>query len=516
MTMRERFGAVLPLALLVVGLSGPADAQRLQHAGEAAPLVLAQRGFDLQPGFGGGWRRPSYVPPRDGGPGRPRRPPVWGGVPIDPPLYTRPPLYVVEDEPPPRRVRPQQLRQRAVAPQRPQRAAAVVRPAASDFVADEVLFAVRPNVSPAQADALARRLRLSVLERADIRLTGNRIIRARVARGQSVPASVRALNAEPRVARAQPNFIFSLQQADKAGASPPPAVVEPPTAAPPAGAPDLVAAQYAPAKLKLATAHAIARGRSVVVAVVDSGVDAGHPELDGSLVAPSGAKPHAHGTGMAGAIAAHARLLGVAPAAVILDLPAFGARNELGARGATLDIVRALDTAADNNARVVNLSFAGPQDALLEAALRALHRRGALLVAAAGNAGPQAKPLYPAAYPFVLAVTATDSADQVYAMANAGAHIAAAAPGVDVLLPAPGGSYQQLSGSSVAAAHVSGLAALLLELRPSLTPDDVRATLIRTARDLGAPGRDPTFGAGLVDAAAALAVLRETAQLPRP
>ena len=104
----------------------------------------------------------------------------------------------------------------------------------------------------------------------------------------------------------------------------------------------------------------------------------------------------------------------------------------------------------------------------------------------------------------MIAVTATDAEDALFAGANRGNHIAVAAPGVDVLVPAPEGTYQFTTGTSVAAAEVSGVAALLIERNPSLTPEAVRRILMRTAKDLGPRGRDPNFGAGLVDALAAL------------
>jgi subtilisin family serine protease len=104
----------------------------------------------------------------------------------------------------------------------------------------------------------------------------------------------------------------------------------------------------------------------------------------------------------------------------------------------------------------------------------------------------------------VIAVTATDIDDTLFSGANRGNYITVAAPGVDVLVPAPDGAYQFTTGTSVAAAEVSGVVALLLERNPSLTPAEVRRILIGTAKDLGPKGRDPGFGAGLVDALRAL------------
>ena len=117
------------------------------------------------------------------------------------------------------------------------------------------------------------------------------------------------------------------------------------------------------------------------------------------------------------------------------------------------------------------------------------------------------------AIPEVIAVTATDADDGLFAQANRGAYVAVAAPGVEMLVAAPGAGYDMTTGTSVAAAHVSGLAALLLERRPQLTPDAVAMALARSARDLGAAGRDDDYGAGLVNALEALnAVAPQTAE----
>jgi subtilisin family serine protease len=139
-----------------------------------------------------------------------------------------------------------------------------------------------------------------------------------------------------------------------------------------------------------------------------------------------------------------------------------------------------------------------------------------VLIAAAGNAGPNSPPLYPAADPNVIAVTATDSNDALFTGANRGKHIAVAAPGVDILAPAPDGTYQFTTGTSVAAAEVSGVAALLIERNPLLTPDEVKKILMATARDLGPKGHDPGFGAGLVNALEAVMSARPERSPPPP
>jgi subtilisin family serine protease len=209
---------------------------------------------------------------------------------------------------------------------------------------------------------------------------------------------------------------------------------------------------------------------------------------------------------VAGTIAAHALLTGVAPAARILAIRAFAPPTGKGDQdGSTsLAVLKSIDWAVSNGARVINMSFTGPRDPELALALAAAAKKGIVLVAAAGNAGPKSAPLYPAAYPNVIAVTATDPDDKLFVRSSRGHHIAVAAPGVDILAPAPSDTYQIMTGTSVAAAQVSGIVALLLEAKPGLTPQAVRKALLSTARDLGPKGRDDQFGAGLADAYSAV------------
>ena len=157
------------------------------------------------------------------------------------------------------------------------------------------------------------------------------------------------------------------------------------------------------------------------------------------------------------------------------------------------------------------MSFAGPKDALIERGIAAVGRQGHRDGRSRGNAGPKSPPLYPAANANVIAVSATDAQDKLFAASNRGSYIAVAAPGVDIFLPAPDEKYQMTSGTSFSAAYVCGLAALMLERNPALKPDEVRAILMKTARDLGAPGRDDLFGAGEADAYAAVSAARQRA-----
>ena len=111
----------------------------------------------------------------------------------------------------------------------------------------------------------------------------------------------------------------------------------------------------------------------------------------------------------------------------------------------------------------------------------------------------------------MIAVSATDANDQMFKASNIGSHVAVAAPGVDILLPAPDNDYQVTSGTSFSAAYVSGIVALLLQRAPELTPDGVRKILQQTAKDLGPLGNDPEYGAGLVDAYQAILAVQPNA-----
>jgi subtilisin family serine protease len=148
------------------------------------------------------------------------------------------------------------------------------------------------------------------------------------------------------------------------------------------------------------------------------------------------------------------------------------------------------------------MSFAGPADTMFRDMLAKAHARGIVLIAAVGNAGPRSPPLYPAADADVIGVTATDADDKLLAQANRGPQVAVSAPGVQVLVPAPDDKYALTTGTSVAAAHASGVAALLLARNPKLTPDEVRRDLIRSARAV--PGSKRDVGAGVIDALGAV------------
>src|SRR5262249_17850551 len=362
------------------------------------------------------------------------------------------------------------------------------------FVSNEMIVHVGAEVSPAALDAAARRLGLTPIGSQNLALSGGRLVHFRIANGQ-VADAVRMLEAE-KIGIAQPNYVFRLQQDVHAAA--PPSNGDP--------------AQYVIDKLHLHDAHGIASGANVTVAVIDSLVDAAHPDLAGSIAGRFDAvaatdKPDEHGTGMTGAIAAHRRLLGVAPGAQILAIHAFSPDAQHPQQATTQNIVAGMDWAIATGARLINMSFAGPYDPLLQLALKKARDKGVVLIAAAGNMGPQSPPLYPAADENVIAVTAVDANDKLMPQANQGPHVALAAPGVNVIEAAPHATYNFTTGTSVATAHVSGVAALILERTPGIDPATLEAARCSTAKELRAPGRDSMFGYGLVDPYRALNAL---------
>jgi subtilisin family serine protease len=359
-------------------------------------------------------------------------------------------------------------------------------PGETRFVGNEVLLHLPAGTSTSAFLSITRRNRLTQLDQREFSMTGRRLARVRINDGRAVASVIQSLQTEAGIAGAQPNYLYALEQ----------------DADPPAGPP-----QYPYRKLHLSRAHALAKGERVRVAVIDTMIDAAHPDLAGAVVGTfdatgAAAKPHLHGTGVAGVIAAHGTLTGAAPSVQILAVTSFSQKQSW--RGTSFDVLTGMDWSGTAKADIVNMSFSGAADPETHIMVKALRQKGIVLIAAAGNNGPKADPAYPAAYPEVIAVTATDSDDNLFEKANRGSYIAVAAPGVDVLVPSPGGSYQMRTGTSFAAPQVSGIAALLLERNRKLDPVAIRNILTTTARDLGPPGLDDQFGAGLVDAVTAL------------
>jgi subtilisin family serine protease len=237
------------------------------------------------------------------------------------------------------------------------------------------------------------------------------------------------------------------------------------------------------------------------VGLVDGGIDTAHPVFARRPPQVSGcggrSQPSAHGTAVASLFVGWSeRFAGAAPGAELLAVDVYcGAENP---GGRARDIVTGLADLAGKNVRVINVSIVGPDNAVLGAVVRSLVARSIAIVAAAGNDGPNAAPLYPAAYPGVIAVSAVDARQRVLPEAGSGGHISFAAPGADMLAATPGGGFANVRGTSYAAPLVSGLLARALVGHDDASAASIVQQLAATARDRGSKGRDRRYGYGLV------------------
>jgi hypothetical protein len=343
------------------------------------------------------------------------------------------------------------------------------------FVPDEVLVTVDGDVAAVQD--IATSFGLDIRSQRVSNLLGVTVVRYGIRDGRPVATVLAQLAGDQRTRQRVANHIYDLQQAG--------AIVN-----------------YAFKRISL-DADA-ASGADVNIAVIDTAVDAKHPALAGVIAEEYDAMPDVaqvdrnHGTSVSGLIAGVGPFRGMAPGSAIYHARAFEGGKS------TMDVILdALDWAAGKQVRIVNMSFVGPDNDLLRSACDSARARGLILIAAAGNNGPKAPYGYPAAYPGVIAVTATDADDRLMPQANRGPYVYISAPGVDMLAPIDGGT-DAVTGTSFAAAVISGAVANLLHDNPDRSADWVAKALAETSSDLGRRGRDEEFGYGLVNTKAAL------------
>jgi thermitase len=252
----------------------------------------------------------------------------------------------------------------------------------------------------------------------------------------------------------------------------------------------------------------------VKIGIVDTGIDQTHPELSGKTVdcgaafggiVTSGAcaDDNMHGTHVAGTIAAKANnATGVAGVAFNSNLSICKALYTAAGTGLTSDVAACIAWVHARGAKVISMSLGGGASTTLQNAVAAAWENGgangSVLVAAAGNDGDSTVN-YPAGYAQVVSVAATDHNDARASFSNTNADVEVAAPGVNVLSTIPGGQYAELSGTSMATPHVSGVTGVIWQLVPGSTASSIRSRLDAAVNDLGSAGRDGTFGFGRVN-----------------
>lgn len=267
-------------------------------------------------------------------------------------------------------------------------------------------------------------------------------------------------------------------------------------------------------------------GRGVTVAVLDTGVDGAHADLSGVVVqgtdfVSSGgngwADGHGHGTHVAGIVAAvgnNARgVAGLAQGVTVLPVRVL---NSSGS-GSDTQVARGIVWAADQGADVISMSLGGPGSSTLSSAVSYAVGRGVMVVAAAGNSRSSGSPTsYPAAYPGVLGVAASTSADVTASFSNIGPYVDVTAPGQSILSTVPAGRYASMSGTSMATPYAAAAAALVHAAAPTLPAAKVFAALEDTAKDIEAAGVDTRSGHGRIRPVAAITQVRGTAPTPTP
>jgi subtilisin family serine protease len=261
--------------------------------------------------------------------------------------------------------------------------------------------------------------------------------------------------------------------------------------------------------------HKITKGRGVTICMVDTPVDIFHPTLSNALIETldlvkyqsNNSDSMLHGTSVAGVLVSQNAFIGVAPKAKLYAIGAFSGskKNPSQLEGSSSDVAKAIDSCIQHNVDVINLSFTGGRDSLVEKLVNKAIKKGIVVIAASGNGGHRGSTIYPAQISGVLATTAVDANNQLFKSADKGTFIDYAAPGVNILTIAPEGKYKIVTGTSFSAAHLTGITALLL----SEGHTNINQMFSKTAMDLGKPGRDQEFGDGLVSARNTLIYLKK-------
>jgi subtilisin family serine protease len=275
------------------------------------------------------------------------------------------------------------------------------------------------------------------------------------------------------------------------------------------------------ATMEAPTAWDSSLGDGIVVAVLDTGVDASHPDLEGQLVPgwnlydnnPDTADVHGHGTQVAGVIAARSNN-GIGVTSIAWNARVMPVRiSGLDGWASTSTIASGLIWAADHGARVANISYAISGSNVIKSAAHYMRGRGGVVCAAVGNSGNE---LSTAPAADIIIVSATNSSDTLASWSSYGSVVDVAAPGAGIWTTRNGGSYGAVSGTSFSSPATAATVALIMSRNPALAPEEVEDILMSSSVDLGAPGQDDFFGYGRVDAAAAVAAAGDAGGQPVP
>ena len=345
------------------------------------------------------------------------------------------------------------------------------------FTKNTVNFLFEGDLASARTFADAQGLRDIEIEELDT--IGATLVSARVAKKQKPDSQVALLATMAGVIEVEREGLFQ-QMGSVSGATIPLANASAPVIA--------------------GTMMAAGSGGNVSVAMIDSLVDIDHENLKNGWIRQlnftGSTKDSIHGTAIASLIAGRGQVSGKAAGQKLYSFAAFSAAkgNKPGV-ARTRSLAKALNAAARVNPHVLNMSFGGPNDAILTRILKRMYARGTCMVAATGNGGKKARPPFPARLSEVIGITAVDKKMRAYKYATPGFHVGAAASGVKRLTAVPGG-YRIASGTSFASADVAGQLS-----RSSICTGrrgkGLKSRISRSARDLGAPGRDDVYGYGL-------------------
>jgi subtilisin family serine protease len=328
---------------------------------------------------------------------------------------------------------------------------------------------------------------------------------------------IQFLAEQPEVESAEPNYIYTKQTKNTTNVNP--AAIAPQTTATPNDE-FFQPYQWNLSQIKAERGWEITGGtEDVIIAVLDTGIDTAHQDLADKLIDGYNAfdetsnvtDEHGHGTHVAGITGALTNnMTGIAGVSWYNPIMPVKVLNENG-EGSLFEIASGIHWATDHGAKVINLSLGDSESSsMLHDAIKYAYEHDVVLIAAAGNDNV-GQPMFPAAYPEVFSVSAVDEMREKAVFSNYGEHIDVAAPGEHIPSTFPDNNYVFMSGTSMAAPHVAGLAGLIRSIRPELNNEEVMELMRQTAEDIGPAGQDQFFGYGEINVSASLDFLESNA-----